>query len=109
ADSISSEWTTESEGENAAPAPQLDSRGLLAEKAKRKRKIRAWRLRHRVRRLTAGDSSSSDSESSGHSSSSTSRGSSSSTSGGEVGSQKRQRQTVLKSWQPQKANGVEVD
>lgn len=96
--SISSEWTTESEADDADNR-HLGSRGILVEKQKRRR-IQLWRLRHRVDRKLDCSSSESDCSKSGssRSSSSTSRGSSSSTSGGELGSSKRQRKQVLERW-----------
>ncbi|CAJ1336166.1 unnamed protein product [Effrenium voratum] len=92
-ESISSEWTTDSEAERLHQE-QLGSRGIIEEKQnRRKRKKRAWRLRHLLRRGAESDESQSSS-----SSSSTSSGSSSSTDGGEVGSFKRQRQQVQQQW-----------
>ncbi|CAK9034784.1 Uncharacterized protein SCF082_LOCUS21001 [Durusdinium trenchii] len=94
-ESISSEWTTDSEAERTIQQEQLGSRGIIEEKqTRRKRKKRAWRLRHWLRRDDDSDSKSSDSDSS----SSTSSGSSSSTDGGELGSFKRQRQQVQQQW-----------
>eukprot|EP00435_Cladocopium_sp_Y103_P051255 s1471_g15.t2 len=94
-ESISSEWTTDSEAERTIQQEQLGSRGIIEEKQnRRKRKKRAWRLRHWVRQ-GGDDSGSSGSESD---SSSTSSGSSSSTDGGEIGSFKRQRQQVQQQW-----------
>mmetsp|Transcript_36772 Transcript_36772/g.84905 ORF Transcript_36772/g.84905 Transcript_36772/m.84905 type:complete len:360 (+) Transcript_36772:16-1095(+) len=97
-ESISSEWTTDSEAERAAQQEQLSSRSVLQEKQNRKkRKKRAWRLRYLLDRSRSGQSSD-DSDTSSHSSSSTSSGSSSSTDGGEIGSFKRQRQQVQQQW-----------
>ncbi|CAE7201283.1 unnamed protein product [Symbiodinium pilosum] len=97
-ESISSEWTTDSEAERAEQAAQQDkkgSRGILEEKQNRKkRKKRAWRLRYLLQRRHE----SSESSSSSHASSSTSSDSSSSTDGGEIGSFKRQRQQVQQQW-----------
>mmetsp|Transcript_21851 Transcript_21851/g.45476 ORF Transcript_21851/g.45476 Transcript_21851/m.45476 type:complete len:355 (-) Transcript_21851:107-1171(-) len=94
-ESISSEWTTDSEAERTIQQEQLGSRGIIEEKQnRRKRKKRAWRLRHWVRRADdSGSSGSSESDSS-----STSSGSSSSTDGGEIESFKRQRQQVQQQW-----------
>lgn len=113
-DSISSEWTTDSEAERAIQEQSgivEDSSHKVREPLKpfeekqnrRKRKKRAWRLRHWLsgpcRHETSArgrDRRREDSASSGssNSSSSTSSGSSSSTDGGELGSFKRQRQQV---------------
>ena len=93
-ESISSEWTTDSEAERTIQQEQVGSRGIIEEKQnRRKRKKRAWRLRHWVRDKE--EESDSESESN---SSSTSSGSSSSTDGGEIGSFKRQRQQVQQQW-----------
>lgn len=92
-ESISSEWTTDSEAEQALQAQQ-GSRGLLEEKQNRKkRKKRAWRLKYLLPR----PESDSDSSSS-RASSSTSSDTSSSTDGGQIGSFKRQRQQVQQQW-----------
>lgn len=97
-DSISSEWTSESSCEDVVAATPQDPNGG-AQESKRKR-VRGWRIRHRVRR---GRSSSSSS----YASSSTSTGSSSD-SGGEIARQKRQRGDLLREWNAQgtTVNGV---
>lgn len=93
-DSISSEWTSESSCEDVVAAtPQEPSGGAQDKKRKR---VRKWRIRHRVR---GGRSSSSSS----YVSSSTSTGSSSD-SGGEVARQKRQRGELLREWNAQRAS-----
>eukprot|EP00928_Gymnodinium_smaydae_P028414 TRINITY_DN21678_c0_g5_i1.p1 TRINITY_DN21678_c0_g5~~TRINITY_DN21678_c0_g5_i1.p1 ORF type:complete len:347 (+),score=64.98 TRINITY_DN21678_c0_g5_i1:72-1112(+) len=79
--SVSSDWTTESEPENAKPASNFDSttcqQDATAAKGK-KRRIRNWRVRHNLakhRHLRNHSDSNSDSDTSSASSSSTSSGS----------------------------------
>jgi len=93
-ESISSEWTTDSEAEQALQAQKEGSRGLLEEKQNRKkRKKRAWRLKYLLPRPESDSESSSS-----RASSSTSSDTSSSTDGGQIGSFKRQRQQVQQQW-----------
>lgn len=96
-DSVSSEWTSESEEEPGQQAPA--NGGGNGEK--RRRRIRTWRIRRRLTNQGLSDSDSSDSDAS-TSSSSTSSGSSSS-SGGEAANFKRQRLQVMKEWHAQAA------
>jgi len=89
-DSVSSEWTSESDPEDT---PQGE---------KRRRKVRSFRVSHR---LDSDSGSGGSSSSSSGSSSSTSSGSSSA-SGGEVARQKKQRKQMMAEWEQHKANGT---
>eukprot|EP00933_Yihiella_yeosuensis_P079386 TRINITY_DN9194_c0_g1_i1.p1 TRINITY_DN9194_c0_g1~~TRINITY_DN9194_c0_g1_i1.p1 ORF type:complete len:378 (-),score=56.42 TRINITY_DN9194_c0_g1_i1:46-1179(-) len=98
-ESISSEWTTESEGEktsNFSNGPPRDQpKGAETVKEKQKR-VQLWRLRHRVRPID--QSSDSDKSKSSYKSSSTSSSSESSSSDDDVASFKRQRKEALDNW-----------
>eukprot|EP00929_Paragymnodinium_shiwhaense_P094147 TRINITY_DN5457_c1_g1_i1.p1 TRINITY_DN5457_c1_g1~~TRINITY_DN5457_c1_g1_i1.p1 ORF type:complete len:447 (-),score=106.61 TRINITY_DN5457_c1_g1_i1:147-1385(-) len=118
ADSISSEWTSESEAEhgevngaavsNFSACGESGGNGASGTNAKKKRKRRLFRLRHKMNHIVKGRGRRKDrnrSSSSSSSSSSRSRSSSSSTSsgsksagGGEVALQKRQRMQMMEDW-----------
>lgn len=112
AESVSSEWTAESQEETEGRGDAgTSSRELIKkEKDKKRQKVRHWRVRHSLRRKRSDSGSESSSCSvSGSSRDSSSTSSGSSSSSGEVARFKRQRLELLKNWKASRDMGVDCD